>query len=102
VLIHYSYFGLLLKTRYLHITTAVGGKVAYLYITVAVGSPFESKVAYLHITFSIVGLFESVGRTHDSFRVLNYDVVQKILYELLTIYSPKMRYTYARNTLWRP
>jgi len=38
-----------LKARYLHITTAVGGrfenKVTHLYIAVAVG-PFESKVGY--------------------------------------------------------
>ena len=38
-----------LKTRYLHITTAVGGafesKVAYLYITLLLG-PIENKILY--------------------------------------------------------
>ena len=32
-------------------------------------------------------------------RVLNYDVVRKILYEGIIIFSPKMRNIYERNTL---
>jgi len=46
------------------------------HITVAVGSPFEDKV-------------------------LNYEVVQKILCELITSFSPKIRNIYSRNTFWR-
>jgi len=59
------------KAEYLHIAVAVGRpcKAEYLHITVIVGDLFESRVVYLHIA----GPFEG--------RVLNHDVVRKILYE---------------------
>jgi len=64
-----------------------------LHITVVVVGPLESRVAYLHIHIAVAlgGPFEG--------RLLNYDVVRKILYERIIIISPKMRNIYARNTL---
>ena len=113
-----------LKARYLHITTAIRGpfeiNVAYLYITVAVGplwkqttytmqlllgdlvnqstctssccwGPFQSREADLQIAVALGSPFEG--------RVLNYDVVRKIIYEWITKFSPKMRNIYSRNSL---
>ena len=56
----------------------------------------EGRVAYLHIHTAVDfgGPFEG--------RALNYDVVQKILYERIIIFSPKMRNIYAQNTLRGP
>jgi len=48
------------------------------------------KAEHLHITFAVGGPFEAI--------VLNYDLVQKILYERITSFSPKMRKLYGRNT----
>ena len=50
-------------------------KAEYLHNTVAVGRSCEAD--YLHITVVVGGPFEG--------RVLNYDVVRKILYERITI-----------------
>jgi len=65
-----------LKAEYLHNAVAVGHpcKAEYLHIAVALGDPFEG-------------------------RVLNYDVVRKILYEWIIKFLPKMRNIYARSTL---
>jgi len=54
---------------------------------------FESRVAYSHITAAHRGPFEG--------RVLNYDVVRKILYERIINFSPKVSNIYVRNTLRR-
>jgi len=55
---HYSYFGLPLKTRHLHIANAVGGafesKVAYLYITLLLG-PIENKALYTLVLPRVTG-----------------------------------------------
>jgi len=48
----------------------------------------------MHIAVALAGPFED--------RVLNYDVVRKILYERMISFSPKMRNIYERNTLWGP
>jgi len=53
--------------------------------------PLESRAAYLHIVVALEGPFEG--------RVLNYNVVRKILYERIVNFSPKMGNIYARNTL---
>ena len=66
-------------------------KAEYLHITVVIVGPFKSSVAYLHIAVALGGSFAS--------GVLNYDVVRKILYEQIIIFSPKMRNICVRNTL---
>ena len=82
-----------LKAEYLHNAVAVGRpcKAEYLHVAVVIGGPFESRV---DIALALEGPFEG--------RVLNYDVVRKILYELIINNSPKIRNIYARNTLRGP
>jgi len=65
-------------------------KTEYLLITVVVGDPIGSRVGYLHTTVAVGGPFEG--------KVMNYDVVRKILFERIISFSPKMRNIYARNT----
>ena len=45
----------------------------------------------MRTAFALGGPFEG--------RVLNYDVVRKIVYERIMFFSPKMKNIYARNTL---
>jgi len=72
----------------LHNAVAVGRlcKAEYLHIRVVAGSPLESRVAYLHIAVALGVLFDGT--------VLNYDVVQKILYEQIIKFSQKIRNFY--------
>ena len=59
-----------------------------------VGGPFESRATYLHIVVALGRPFEG--------RVLNCDVVQKILYKRIINFLLKMKNIYVRNTLRGP
>ena len=85
-----------LKPEYLHNVVTVGCpcKAEYLHSIVVVRGSFESRAAYLHMAVALGDPFEG--------RVLNYDVVRKILYERIINFSPKMRNIYAQNTLMGP
>jgi len=63
-------------------------KSRYLHITVAVGAPLKGK--YLHTTISVGGPFES--------RVLTYDLLCSTLYEWAISFSTKIKKIYSRNT----
>jgi len=65
-----------------------------LLFTNAVALGRTCKAEYLHITYVVGGPFEG--------RVLNYDVVWKILYERIINFSLKTRNIYARYTLRGP
>ena len=82
--------GVPLKGEYLRILLGAVLKTEYLLITVVVGDPIGSRVGYLHTTVAVGGPFEG--------KVMNYDVVRKILFERIISFSPKMRNIYARNT----
>jgi len=56
-------------------------KSRYLHITVAVGAPLKGK--YLHTTISVRGSFES--------RVLTYDLLCSTLYEWAISFSTKIK-----------
>jgi len=82
----------LLKAEYLRNAVAVGRLVKQSTCTLQLllEDPFKSRVTYLHIAVALGDPFEG--------RVLNYDVVQKILYERILNFEPKTRNIYARNT----
>jgi len=72
-----------LKARYLHITFVIVGlfeSVELTHYSCCCGL-FESKVAYLHIAVALGSPFEG--------RILNYDVVRKILYERIMHFHQK-------------
>ena len=86
-----------MKAKYLHNAVAVSRprKAEYLHNTIVFWGPVESRAVYLHIHIAVAleGPFEG--------RVLNYDGVQKILYDRIIIFPPKMRNIYAQNTVRR-
>jgi len=90
-----------LKAKCLYIKVAFGPvwKQGIYTLQLLLGAPLKAellldalvKAEYVHITVAVIGTFEG--------RVLNFDVVQNILYERIMRFSPKMKNIYARNTL---